>query len=39
MNKYLAILQLCAFYIEYKHVKLKGINFSGQTSAKYFMQA
>ena len=39
MNKYLAILQLCAFYIEYKHVKFKAINFSGQTSAKYFMQA
>ena len=38
MNNFLAILELCAFYIECKKVKLTAINFSGPTNIKYFMQ-
>ena len=38
MNKFLAVLELCAFYIEYKKVKFTAINFRGQTNVKYFMQ-
>ena len=39
MNNFLAILELCAFYIYYKKVKFTGINFRGETNVKYFMQA
>ena len=39
MNNFLAILELCAFYIEYKKVKFTAINFRGRTNVKYFMQA
>ena len=39
MNHFLAILELCAFYIEYKKVKFTAINFRGRTNVKYFMQA
>ena len=38
MNNFLAILELCAFYIEYKKVKFTAINFRGRTNVKYFMQ-
>ena len=38
MNIFLAILELCAFYREYKKVKLTAINFHGRTNVKYFMQ-
>ena len=38
MNNFLAILELCAFYIEYKRVKFTAINFGGRTNVKYFMQ-
>ena len=38
MNNFLAILQLCAFYIWYKKVKFMAINFRSQTDVKYFMQ-
>ena len=38
MNNFLAILELCAFYIEYKKVKFTAINFLGRISLKYFMQ-
>ena len=38
MNNFLAILELCAFYIEYQIVKFTAINFCGRTSVKYFMQ-
>ena len=38
-NNFLAILELCTFYIEYKTVKFKAINFTDQTNVKYFMQA
>ena len=37
MNNFLALLELCAIYIEYKKVKFT-INFRGRTSVKYFMQ-
>ena len=39
MNNFLAILELCAFYIEYKKVNFTTINFRGRTNVKYFMQA
>ena len=39
MNNFLAILELCAFYIEYKKVKFMAINFGGWANAKYFMQS
>ena len=38
MNNFLAILELRAFYIEYKKVKFTAINFRGRTNPKYFMQ-
>ena len=38
MNIFLAILEFCAFYIEYKKVKFTAINFRGRTNVKYFMQ-
>ena len=38
MNIFIAILEFCAFYIEYKNAKFTGINFRGQTNVKYFMQ-
>ena len=38
MNNFLAILELCAFYIEYKKLKFMAINFCGRTNVKYFMQ-
>ena len=37
MNKFLAILESCTFYMEYKNIKFKVINFNGQTNVKYFM--
>ena len=36
MNNFLAVLELCAFYIEYEKVKFRAFNF--QTNVKYFMQ-
>ena len=38
VDNFLAILELSAFYIEYKNAKFTGINFRGRTSVKYFMQ-
>ena len=38
MNNFLAILELCAFYIEYKKIKFTEVNFRGQTNVRYFMQ-
>ena len=38
MNNFLAILELCAFYIEYKKVEFTAVNFCGLTEGKYFMQ-
>ena len=38
MNNFLAILELHAFYIEYKKVKFTAINFHGRTNTKYFKQ-
>ena len=38
MNNFLAIVELCAFYIEYIKVKFTEINFRGRTNVKYFMQ-
>ena len=38
VNDLLAIPELCTYYIEYKNIKFKAINFSGQTNFKYFMQ-
>ena len=38
MNNFSAILELYAFYIEYKKVKFTAIDFRGQTNVKYFMQ-
>ena len=35
---FLEILELCAFYSEYKKVKFTLINFRGRNNAKYFMQ-
>ena len=39
MNNLLAILEFCAFYIEYKDGKLTGINCRGRTNVKYLMSA
>ena len=36
MNKFLAILEFYAFYIDYKNAKFTRIN--GRTNVKYFMQ-
>ena len=38
MDNFLAILELCAFYIEYKKVKFTAMNFHGQTNVKYFTE-
>ena len=38
MNNFLTVLELCAFYIEYKNAKLTEINFRGRTNVKHFMQ-
>ena len=38
MNNFLAILELCAFYIENKKLKFTAIDFRGRTNLKYFMQ-
>ena len=38
MNIFLSILEICAFYIEYKKVKFAAINFCDPTNVKYFMQ-
>ena len=38
MNSFLGIQELCVFYIEYKNVKFRAINFRGRTNVKYFMQ-
>ena len=42
LNNFLTILELCInnflSTLEYKNVELKAINFSGQTTVKYFMQ-
>ena len=35
---FLAILEFCAFYIEYKNAKFTEINFRDRTNVKYFMQ-
>ena len=34
MNNFLAMLELCAFYIEYKKVKFAAINLRGRTNVK-----
>ena len=36
MNNFLAILELCAFYIEYEKAKFKAINFLGRTNVKFY---
>ena len=38
VNNFLAILQLCAFHIEYKSAKFTEINFRGPANVKYFMR-
>ena len=38
ITNFLAILELRAFYIEYKKVKFTAMNFRGRTNVKYFMQ-
>ena len=38
MTNFLATLELSAFYIEYKKVKLMAIHFRCRTNVKYFMQ-
>ena len=38
MNNFLAIMELCAIYIEYKKLKFTAINFRGRSNIKYFMQ-
>ena len=38
MNNFLALLELCAFYIQFKKVKFTAINFRGQTNVKHFRQ-
>ena len=38
MNNVLELLELFAFYIEFKKVKFTTINFRGRTNAKHFMQ-
>ena len=37
MNNFLAILELCAFYVEYKNAEFTEISFPGRNSVKYFM--
>ena len=38
MNNFLVSLELRAFSIEFKKVKLTAINFHGRTNGKHFMQ-
>ena len=38
INNFLAILELCAFYVENKKVKFTVMNFRGRNNVKYFMQ-
>ena len=38
MNNVLELLELFAFYIEFKKVKFTTINFRARTNAKHFMQ-
>ena len=38
MNNFLAILEFCAFCMEYKNAKFTGINFCGRTNVEYSMQ-
>ena len=38
MKNFLAILEFCASYIEYKNAKFTGIDFRGRANVKYFMQ-
>ena len=38
MKNFLAILELCTFYIEYKKVEFTAINLRGRSIVKYFMQ-
>ena len=38
MNNFLAILEFCAFCMEYKNPKFTGINFRGRTNVEYSMQ-
>ena len=38
MNNIFAILELCAFYMEYKNAKLTEISFGGRNNVKYFLQ-
>ena len=36
MNSFIAILEFCAFYIEYKKVKFTAINLRGRTNVYIF---
>ena len=38
MNNFLATLEFCAFYTEYKNAKFTGIKFRGRNNVKYLMQ-
>ena len=38
MTNFLAILELCAFYIEYKKEEIMTIDFRGRTNVKYFLK-
>ena len=38
INNFLAILEICAFYIKYKKVKFMATNFFHLTNIKYFME-
>ena len=38
MNNFLALLELCVFYIQFKKVEFTAINFRGQTNVKHFRQ-
>ena len=38
INIFLALLELCAFYIEFKKVKFTVTNFRGRTNVKHLIQ-
>ena len=38
MNNFLATLEFCAFYTEYRNAKFTGIKFRGRNNVKYLMQ-
>ena len=38
MTNSLAMLELCAFYIEYKKEEIMTIDFRGRTIVKYFIK-